>query len=110
MLVIERFIFSIFFSYILFDQVFSSNSFYQGYKFKTLSKWGKLTYGLYCLHFIGILIAININKKLGFNLNIFGVLFLDTIVAFIVSLLLAYCSFYVLEKPFLKLKKKFSKI
>tara|TARA_B110000483_G_scaffold84755_1_gene105027 strand:- start:1295 stop:1546 length:252 start_codon:yes stop_codon:yes gene_type:complete len=78
--------------------------------FKKISKLGSISYGLYCLHFIGILVAINIFDMLSINQNLWQVLFLETIVALSITIFISKLSFRYFEKPFLKYKNKFSYI
>lgn len=108
--VTERLIISIIFGLIILEQSFSKNSIFKMSNFKRISKLGLITYGLYCLHFIGILIAINITKILDFNTKIWQVLLIDTSLALIITIFISKLSFNYLEKPFLKIKNKFSYI
>ncbi|MBK9047443.1 MAG: hypothetical protein IPL74_12265 [Bacteroidetes bacterium] len=78
--------------------------------FKRISKLGTITYGLYCLHFIGILVATTITKKLGINTGLYQVLFLDTFMALGFTIFIASISYRFYETPFLKLKNKFAYI
>ncbi|WP_192821700.1 acyltransferase [Rufibacter sp. LB8] len=103
----ERLILSIFFIFIILEQNFSENSFYKFSNFKTITKWGKYTYGLYCLHFIGILIATNTTKLLKINTSLPSVLILDTILALSITMCISWISYNYFEKKFLKLKTKF---
>ena len=79
-------------------------------KFKLLTRLGKVSYGLYCLHFIGILIAMTITRKLAFNTEIWQVFLVDTSLALILTVIISMISYNVYEKPFLKLKDKFAYI
>ena len=72
--------------------------------FKSISKLGSITYGLYCLHFIGILVTITLSKKIGFNNSVFSVVFIETTLALVLSIIIAKISYKFLETPFLKLK------
>ena len=108
--VTERLLIAILIAVIILEQNFAKNSFYKMKNFKSISKLGSITYGLYCLHFIGILITITLSKKIGFNDSVFSVVFIETIVALVLSILIAKISYKFLETPFLKLKEKFNKI
>lgn len=95
---------------IILEQNFSKNSFFKMSNFKSISKLGTISYGLYCLHFIGILIAIQVSKTLHINDNLWIVIILETITAFIISVIISKLSFKYFESPFLKLKDKFAYI
>ena len=92
---------------VILEQNYAVNSLFKFSNFKTISKLGIVTYGLYCLHFIGILIANTITRKLNISNQLWQVIFLDTALALIITIVLAKLSFHFYEKPFLKLKKKF---
>lgn len=108
--VFERSFIAIVILLIILEQNFSKNSFFKMSSFKKISKLGSISYGLYCLHFIGILVAINIFDILSINQNIWQVLFLETIVALSITIFISKLSFRYFEKPFLKYKNKFSYI
>jgi len=103
----SRLIFSLFFAFILLEQNYSRHSFFKMKNWKRLTHWGQMTYGLYCLHFVGILAALIISKKMGWNESIAGVLVVETAMAFGISWAIAWVSYRFFEKPFLKLKGKF---
>lgn len=93
---------------IILEQCYSNNSLFKLSNFKIISKLGKITYGLYCLHFIGILITINLTKKLNINTELWQVLILETVCALIISIIISLVSYKYFETPFLKLKEKFN--
>ena len=101
---------SVFFAFIIMEQNYSENSFFKVSNWKTVSHLGKWTYGLYCLHFIGILTATTLSKLLGMNTTMLGVVFFETSLALVITIIISYLSFNWFEKPFLKLKEKFSTI
>jgi peptidoglycan/LPS O-acetylase OafA/YrhL len=107
---LERLVISILFALIIVEQCFAERSFYKMSKFKTISRLGVYTFGLYCLHPIGALIA---NKGLGYfslNDNIYTIVFLETPVSFAVTITLALLSYHLYEKRFLLLKDRFARI
>ena len=106
-LVIERTFIAIIFLFVILEQNYSRNSLFKFSKQKAFSKLGKITYGLYCLHFIGILISLQITKFWGLNNKFWHVVFLETTLALIISIIISYLSYQFYEKPFLKLKEKF---
>jgi len=108
--IFERILIAIVIILIILEQSFSENSFFKMSSFKKISKLGTITYGLYCLHFIGILIAITITKKLSINTHLWQVFFIDTSLALGLTIIISKISYKYFEAPFLKLKNKFAYI
>lgn len=108
--IFERSMLSVLILAIILEQNYSENSFFKFSRFKILSKLGVISYGLYCFHFIGILIAINLTKKMHLNEQLWEVLIIDTTIALIITILISYISYRFFEKPFLNLKNRFSTI
>ncbi len=108
--VIERLLIGSIFLLIILEQNFSKNSLFKIGRIKYIDYLGKISYGLYCLHFIGILIAINFTNLLHINDNLYVVLILETIIALTITILIAIISYQIYEKPFLKLKSKFQRV
>jgi peptidoglycan/LPS O-acetylase OafA/YrhL len=106
--IFERLFISILIIIIILEQTFSKNSFLKISRFKRISKLGKITYGLYCLHFIGILMSITITKNLFINEKLWEVLILETSLALLFSVIISKISYKYYETPFLKLKEKFT--
>lgn len=106
--IFERLVIAFFILGIILEQNYARNSFYKMSRFKRISNLGKITYGLYCLHFLGILITLKITNKLLFNTELWQVMFLETVVALFLSIFIARISYRYFESPFLKLKDKFS--
>ena len=106
--IFERLFIAIILALIILEQSFSSHSFFKMSKLKNISSLGKYTYGMYCLHFIGIIISTNLNKKLNLNTELWQVLILDTLFAFLITIGISKLSYDYYEKPFLKLKERFS--
>ncbi|KJS07062.1 MAG: acyltransferase [Flavobacteriales bacterium BRH_c54] len=106
--IFERLIVSIIFLFVILEQNYAQNSFYKLSNLKYISKLGKITYGLYCLHFIGILISINLTKMFSFNTSLWQVLLLETSLALIITIVISKISYRYLESPFLRLKNKFN--
>ncbi len=104
----ERLVYALFFSFIILEQNYSENSFYKMANFKLLSSWGKYTYGLYVLHFYAIYMVASLLDKINIHNNIYMVLLAEPALAFAFSILVAYLSYHLYEKHFLKLKKKFT--
>jgi peptidoglycan/LPS O-acetylase OafA/YrhL len=106
--IFERIILSVVFIFIILEQCFCDNSFYKMKNFQTISKLGNYTYGLYCLHFIGILITLTLFKKLHIKESVFKVILLDTTLSLFITLIISIISYHFFENLFLKQKDKFS--
>lgn len=106
----ERLVFSIFFAFIILEQNYAENSLFKMSQLKIISQLGKYTYGLYMLHFVAIYVVFKIFTILNLNTLITQVLIFEPIIALFLSIGLAFGSYHILEKPFLKIKKKYAKI
>ena len=106
--VVERIFIATIILFIILEQNFSKNSFFKMSSFKTISKLGKISYGLYCLHFVGILITTTMTQKLKINTELWQVMILETAVALFITILISSISYNFFEKPFLKIKEKFA--
>ena len=106
----DRLVISLLFGLVIMDKNYAKASFYKMSNNKLISKWGVYTYGLYCLHMIGILIAAKGLDRLGFNKNVYQVIFLEGGLSLLITLFLAYASYHLFEKKFLKLKERFTLI
>jgi peptidoglycan/LPS O-acetylase OafA/YrhL len=106
----NRLIISLVFALVIVEQNYSEKSFFKISNYKLISRWGVYTYALYCLHMIGILIVNNSLALAGLNKNIYEVVFLAGALSLLITLLLAYASYHLFEKHFLKLKEKFELI
>jgi len=106
--IFERLILSLFFIFIVLEQNYAHHSLFKVGNFKRISYWGRYTYGLYCLHSIAILITLQVSKVLHTNTTIFGVMVLETLASFFLSLAISWLSFHYFESYFLKLKNRFS--
>lgn len=104
----ERLILSFFFAFIILEQTYAQHSLFKVGKWKRITYWGQYTYGLYCLHFIAILAAIIISKKIGTYTSLWGVLGFEVILSLAIAMGISWLSFHLFEKHFLKLKKRFS--
>jgi peptidoglycan/LPS O-acetylase OafA/YrhL len=91
---------------IILEQNYSSKSLFKMSRFKLISNLGKITYGMYCLHFIGILITLKVTEKFGLNQELWQVLILETVVALFITIVISKISYKYFEMPFLLLKDK----
>lgn len=108
LLAIDRLVVSLFFLMIILEQNFNERSFFKMQSFKWISKLGQYTYGLYCLHMIGILIVAKSLAILNFNTKVWQVLLVEGLGSLAITILLAYVSYQYFEKKFLLLKKRFT--
>jgi peptidoglycan/LPS O-acetylase OafA/YrhL len=106
----DRLIIAALFALVILEQNYSERSLFKMSRYKRLSKLGTYTYGLYCLHMIGILIASILLKKTGLNKNVYQVIFLEGGLSLLLTIVLAYVSYTYYESWFLKFKNKFSRI
>lgn len=108
--ILERPIIALVMIAVVLEQCFSKNSIFKMSQLKTVSKLGLITYGLYCLHFIGILITTTLTNKLSFNTELWQVLLFETFCALSLTLVIGTLSYRFYEKPFLRLKDRFAYI
>lgn len=106
--VFERLFISAIMLLIILEQCYSRNSFYKMQQFKIPTRLGVITYGLYCLHFIIISLTLGATKILGLNTAVWQVVFLETIIALLITIGVSLLSYGFFEKPFLRLKDKFA--
>ncbi|MGB5928510.1 MAG: acyltransferase, partial [Cyclobacteriaceae bacterium] len=106
----ERAIIGVFFLGVLLEQSYARNSFFKLGRLKWAGHLGRISYGLYCLHFIGILIVTTLTARFGYNDQLWQVIVLETLLALAVTIVISQASYSFYEKPFLKLKNKFSVI
>lgn len=104
----ERLLIATLILFIILEQNYSRNSFFKMSHFKLITKLGAISYGLYCLHFIGILVTTTLMNKLAFNTHLWQVMILETVIALLTTILISSASYRFYELPFLKLKDKFS--
>jgi peptidoglycan/LPS O-acetylase OafA/YrhL len=93
---------------IILEQCYSRHSLFKLSNYGLISNLGVISYGLYCFHFVGILIAKTLTHKLGLNTELWQILILETSLALIVTIAISRICYFYYEMPFLKLKKHFS--
>lgn len=107
--VINHIVYSILYGVIILNISTNPDSIFQ-LENKVLNYLGKISFGLYMYHELSIRISINLIKK--FPMNFLGVL--PEVILYVFSLIftisIASMSYFFLEKPFLRLKTRFSKI
>jgi peptidoglycan/LPS O-acetylase OafA/YrhL len=107
-LVIERLVLAILFAFIIAEQNYAEHSFFKFSSFKTISKLGIYTYGLYCLHFIGILAVSMLIEKTKIPVNALWANLLACGAALLLTIIISLLSYHLFEKHFLKLKDRFA--
>lgn len=95
------------FAWIILEQNYCQRSYFKISEFKIVSRLGKYTYGLYCLHTIALLITITLLTKLGLHSQSWHMWLLELPIALGLSVYLSYLSYHYFESYFLRLKKKF---
>ncbi len=108
--IFERLVIGAFFGLIILEQNFSEKSFFKMSRFKIISKLGVYTYGLYCLHLMGMFFVAKITGKLNVNNESLLVAILSVIAALLFSIGISLASYHLFEKWFLKLKDRFAVI
>lgn len=104
----ERLIIGTFFGLIIVEQNFSRHSFFKFARFRRMSSMGMYTYGLYCLHFIGIYIALALFRSVGANEFSVPINLGMGISALLITIGISMLSYHLFEKKFLKLKDRFA--
>ncbi|MBD2766413.1 acyltransferase [Hymenobacter sp. BT664] len=107
-LAIERLVLGMFFAFVLLEQNYAKNSIIKMSKLRFPTYWGTYTYGLYCLHYLALLAAIQLLKRLDLNNSALGVVLGDNLVGLLLALVISWISFNYYEKLFLKLKNRFA--
>jgi peptidoglycan/LPS O-acetylase OafA/YrhL len=107
---LERLFVAVIFLLVILEQNYAKNSLFKLKNFTLLTSLGVISYGLYCLHFIGILIATTSTSIFKINTQIWQVLILETGLAFFLTIMIAFLSYNIFELPFLKIGKKYSLI
>lgn len=104
----ERLIISVFFGLIIVEQNFAQHSFFKFSQFRRMSSMGMYTYGLYCLHFIGIYAALALIRGAGWNEFSLPVNLAMGATALLITLGVSLLSYHLFEKRFLTLKDRFA--
>lgn len=106
--IFERMVIAFFFGMIILEQNYAKHSLFKMSSFKTVSKLGIYTYGLYCLHFLGLYFAIKFMNMMHWNGSQNWVAFSMMILALLISIAISLTSYHLYEKWFLRLKDKFA--
>ena len=106
--IFDRIVIAFFFGMIILEQNYAKHSFFKMSRAKTISKLGIYTYGLYCLHFLGLYLAIKFMNVLRLNGSLTWVSFSMILLALVISIIISLLSYNLYEKWFLRLKDKFA--
>ena len=106
--IFERMLIAISILLIILEQSFSKNSLFKFSTLKRPTRLEKISYGLYSLHFIAILITMQLFKLINIPNALFQTLIAETAIALFLTIVLSKISYMFLEKPFLRMKDKFS--
>jgi peptidoglycan/LPS O-acetylase OafA/YrhL len=107
LVILERALTGSLFGLIILEQNFARHSFFKMKNFRRATKLGKYAYGLYCLHFIGLLIQIRIGKLFGFTSQ-WWILLFGPLMGLALTIGIALASYHLYEVRFLRLKDKFA--
>jgi peptidoglycan/LPS O-acetylase OafA/YrhL len=107
MVVMERFIFAMFFAFVIADLAFSDKPSFNLERFRWMDYFGQLSFGLYCYHGIIMTMAYFLLSKFDCLRNPWLVFGLTPILLFASTLMMAHFSYRWIEKPMMKLKSKF---
>jgi peptidoglycan/LPS O-acetylase OafA/YrhL len=106
--IFDRLVIAFLFGLIILEQNYAKNSLFKMSNFKLVSRLGIYTYGLYCLHFLGLYFAIKIMDILRLNGSLSWVAFTMIIAALVISVIISLLSYNLYEKWFLRFKDKFA--
>lgn len=106
--IFERLVIAFLFGMIILEQNYAKHSVFKMSSAKTVSRLGIYTYGLYCLHFLGLYFAIKFMNALRLDGSLTWVSFSMIVVALIISIVISLLSYNFYEKWFLRLKDKFA--
>lgn len=108
LIVLQRIVFASFFAFIVMEQNYARHSVVKMSAFRTISRLGIYTYGLYLLHPIGIKIVERLVQIFRFNESSLDISIVGGAVALALTILFAVTSYHLFEKPFLSLKSRFA--
>lgn len=106
--IFERIVIAFLFGMIILEQNYAKHSLFKMSSFKNISRLGIYTYGLYCLHFLGLYLAIKVMNGLHLDGSATWVSISMTLLALLLSIAISLMSYHLFEKWFLKLKDKFA--
>ena len=105
---VDRLVIAVLILFIIIEQNYAERSLFKLGRFKWLSALGRISYGLYCLHFIGILVTLTLTERLGWNQHFWQIFFIEVPVSLAITIAISHLSYRFYERPFLKLKERFT--
>ncbi|HUS01318.1 MAG TPA: acyltransferase [Chitinophagaceae bacterium] len=108
--IFERFVLASFFGMIILEQNYCVNSFFKMAQFKRVSKLGICTYGLYCLHLLGITFVYKVLGKLHIDQSSVYVSIMATVTSLAIAIGMSILCYRYYEKRFLEIKARFELI
>lgn len=103
-------VYSLFFAFVMMEQIFTERSVFKIGKIKLFTYFGKISYGLYCFHMIALFFVVYIFMKLGYSVTMPDkyLIISEAVSAFALTMLISILSYTYFEKRFLLLKAKFA--
>lgn len=101
-------VYSMFFAFVMMEQIFAERSFFKIGKIKVFTYLGKISYGLYCFHMIAMFFVVYVLMKLNYPVTLPDkkLIMIEAISAFGLTILISIISYNFFEKKFLLLKAK----
>lgn len=106
--IFERIVIGALFGFIIVEQNYATHSFFKMSRFRTITRLGVYTYGLYCLHVMGMYFAMKVIVKTHLTLGFASTAFVSFAVALMLTIIIGLISYHFYEKWFLRLKNKFA--
>ena len=106
-MVFERLFYSILFAFLIAEQAFGRNHWFEFGRIKLFDHFGKISYGLYCFHGVIVTLFIQVIKAFYPNHGLWESIFLFPIIIFAATILISHLSYRYFERYFLGLKSKF---
>jgi peptidoglycan/LPS O-acetylase OafA/YrhL len=110
LIVIERYVLSLFFAFIILDQIYMKHSVFKIGRLKLFNHFGKISYGIYMYHLVilfvlqKLMFVLTTNYTIDYKLIISIYFTLSILGTYLISLL----SYHIIETPLLTLKKQFN--
>lgn len=108
--IFERLVIGALFGMIIVEQNYAKHSLFKLSRFKMISKLGTYTYGLYCLHLLGMYVTVKLVTAMHLNQSSLLIAILSAVLALGLSIIISTASYHFFEKWFLKIKARFSVI
>ncbi|WP_139925329.1 acyltransferase [Hymenobacter sp. DG01] len=103
----QRLLRGLFFVFVVLEQNYATRSWFKAGQSRSLTYWGRFTYGFYCLHPVSIFVVLFCFDRLHLPHTLPTVLAL-TALCLPFSLALAWLSYRYWEQPFLRLKYRYA--